>query len=94
MDMEQLFKTRAYARLMPAESLRFAREFNELSQQQLAELTGIPQPAISAMERGDVSIGADRAARLARALHVHPAVILYPNWTDEAVVRERPRRAR
>jgi hypothetical protein len=44
------------------------------------------------MERGDVQIGADRAARLARVLQVHPAVILYPNWTDDAVARERPRR--
>jgi len=82
--MTQLYKTRTYARLTPAESLRFSREVNELSQQQLAELSGIPQPTISAMESGEISIGSGRAARLARALRVHPAVILFPDWTDGA----------
>lgn len=82
-EREVLYRTRSYATLTPAESLRFAREFSELSQRELSELSGIPQPAISAMESGAAPIGADRAARLARALRIHPAVILFPNWSDE-----------
>jgi transcriptional regulator with XRE-family HTH domain len=89
MIREQLYKTRTYAHLTSAESLRFSREANEMSQRQLSERSGIPQSAISAMESGETAIGSSRAARLARALHVHPAVILYPDWTDEAAVEER-----
>lgn len=82
-EREVLYRTRSYATLTPAESLRYVREFSEISQKDLSELSGIPQPAISAMESGRAPIGAERAARLARALHVHPAVILFPNWSDE-----------
>jgi transcriptional regulator with XRE-family HTH domain len=77
-----IYHTRTYAKLTPSESLKLAREFNEMSQDDLAEASGIAQTAISAMEHGRIPIGADRAARLARALHVHPSVILFPDWTD------------
>lgn len=59
------------------QSVRIARELNELSQNELAGLTGIAQSTISAIET-------DRAKKLARALRVHPAVLLFPGWrTDE-----------
>jgi transcriptional regulator with XRE-family HTH domain len=76
--------SRKWADLTPGESLRFSREYNEMSQSELARRSGITQSTISAMERGVVSIGALTAAKLARVLHVHPAVILYPNWSESA----------
>jgi transcriptional regulator with XRE-family HTH domain len=62
------------------ESLRIVREFQELSQNQLARLTGIPQSTISAIENDRVRLGVERAKVLARVLKCHPAVIVFPGW--------------
>jgi transcriptional regulator with XRE-family HTH domain len=56
------------------------REFQELSQNQLAEEAGIPQSTISAIERDRVNLGVERAKTLARALKCHPAVLVFPGW--------------
>jgi transcriptional regulator with XRE-family HTH domain len=62
------------------ESVRIMRELQELSQNELAELTGIPQSTISAIERDRVKLGVERAKVLARALRCHPAVLVFPGW--------------
>ena len=62
------------------ESVRIVRELQELSQNELAELTGIPQSTISAIERNRINLGVERAKVLARALRCHPAVLLFPGW--------------
>ncbi|MBU2760874.1 helix-turn-helix domain-containing protein [Acidithiobacillus sulfurivorans] len=62
------------------ESVRIIRELQELSQNQLSELTSIPQATISAIENGRVNLGVERAKVLARALKCHPAVLLFPGW--------------
>jgi transcriptional regulator with XRE-family HTH domain len=62
------------------ESVRILRELQELSQSQLAVLTGIPQTTISAIENGRVNLGVERAKVLARALQCHPAVLVFPGW--------------
>ena len=63
-----------------SESVRIIRELQELSQNQLSELTGIPQSTLSAIENGRVNLGVERAKVLARALKCHPAVLLFPGW--------------
>jgi len=65
------------------ESVRIIREFQELSQNELAELTGIPQSTISAIENDRVNLGIERAKVLARALKCHPAVLVFPGWNLE-----------
>jgi transcriptional regulator with XRE-family HTH domain len=62
------------------ESVRIIRELQELSQNQLAEITGIPQSTISAIENGRVNLGVERAKVLACALKCHPAVLIFPGW--------------
>lgn len=62
------------------ESVRILRELQELSQSQLAELSGIPQATISAIENGRVNLGLERAKVLAKALRCHPAVLVFPGW--------------
>lgn len=61
------------------ESVKIMRELQELSQSELAELTGIPQPTISAIANDRVNLGIERAKTLARALRCHPAVLVFPN---------------
>ncbi|MEE8550899.1 MAG: helix-turn-helix transcriptional regulator [Gemmatimonadota bacterium] len=62
------------------ESLRIIRELQEMSQNQLAERTGIPQATISAIENNRVRLGVERAKILAGALKCHPGVLVFPGW--------------
>jgi transcriptional regulator with XRE-family HTH domain len=54
------------------------RETAELSQVELGKRAGISQAAISAIEHGKEPLGLARAQKLARALRVHPAVLVFP----------------
>ncbi len=75
--------------LTPGAAVRVFRELQEMTQAELAEASGLAQGTISSIERGRVNLGVERAERLARALKVHPAVLLWPNWrTDEERVAE------
>jgi transcriptional regulator with XRE-family HTH domain len=65
------------------QSLRTIRELQELSQNELAKLSGLPQSTISGMESDRINIGVERAKVLAIALRVHPAVIVFPGWNVE-----------
>ena len=62
------------------ESIRIIRELQELSQNELARITGIPQSTISGIENDRINIGIERAKVLARALKCHPAVLVFPGW--------------
>ena len=76
-------KTRRRTDVSVGESVRIMRELQELSQNELAEITGIPQSTISAIERDRVNLGVERAKVLARALRCHPAVLVFPGWDVE-----------
>ncbi len=69
--------------LTVGDSVRIVRELQELSQNQLARLTGIPQSTISSIENNRVNLGVERAKVLARALKCHPAVLVFPGWETE-----------
>lgn len=62
------------------QSVRIVRELQELSQNQLLHLTGIPQATISAIENDRVRLGVERAKVLAQALKCHPGVLVFPGW--------------
>ena len=62
------------------ESVRIIRELQELSQNELSAITGIPQSTLSAIEHDKVNLGVERAKVLARALKCHPAVLVFPGW--------------
>ena len=62
------------------ESVRIIRELQELSQNDLFAITGIPQSTLSAIEHDKVNLGVERAKVLARALKCHPAVLVFPGW--------------
>lgn len=74
--------------LTPAMAVRIAREFQEMTQTALALASGVPQSAIAKIESGRIALRGDRAEKLARALRVHPAVLMWPQW-DIATEAER-----
>lgn len=65
------------------DSVRILRELQEMSQNDLSAVTGIPQSTISAIENGRVCLGVERAKVLAKALRCHPAVLVFPGWDVE-----------
>ena len=78
--MKDYRKAKKQVDVSVGESVKILRELQELSQNQLAEISGIPQSTISAIERERVNLGVERAKILARALKCHPAVLVFPGW--------------
>ncbi|MBI2335569.1 MAG: helix-turn-helix transcriptional regulator [Deltaproteobacteria bacterium] len=66
--------------IAPGEMLAALRNLQGLTQNGLAKETGMTQANISSMESGRQQIGRNRALVLAKALKVHPAVIMFPNY--------------
>ena len=50
------------------DSVRIIRELQGYSQNQLAALTGIPQPTLSAIENNRVNLGVERAKVLGKGI--------------------------
>jgi transcriptional regulator with XRE-family HTH domain len=79
-DMKNYRPAKKRVEVSVGESARILRELQDLSQRQLAEITGIPQATISAIENNRVNLGVERAKVLATALKCHPAVLVFPGW--------------
>ncbi|MFB3069379.1 MAG: helix-turn-helix domain-containing protein [Gemmatimonadales bacterium] len=80
MKKRQFRRAKKAIDVSPGESVRIMRELQELSQNDLSNLTGIPQSTISAIENERVNLGVERAKVLARSLKCHPAVLVFPGW--------------
>jgi transcriptional regulator with XRE-family HTH domain len=78
--MSEYEKAKRRVDVSVGESVRIMRELQEMSQNDLASRTGIPQSTISAIERDRVKLGIERAKKLAIALRCHPAVLVFPGW--------------
>lgn len=59
------------------ENLRAIRKAKKMSQEELAEASGVSQGAISKIERGEMNITLETIMQIAKALDVHP-VQLFP----------------
>ena len=86
MIMKEFREAKSRIQVSTGESVRIIRELQELSQNELAAVTGIPQSTISAIERDRINLGVERAKVLARALRCHPAVLVFPNWDIESEI--------
>lgn len=84
-NRSEFVKAKVNLGITPGEMLKTIRELQGLSQNRLAEITGISQSNISALERNIRNFGRERALVLAKALKVHPAVILFPDFDIEDV---------
>jgi len=81
--MSEFRRAKKVIEVTSGESVKILRELQELSQNGLAELTGIPQSTISAIENDRIRLGVERSKIFARALNCHPAVLVFPNWDIE-----------
>ena len=78
--MKNFTKAKKTVDVSVGESVRIIRELQEMSQNDLAKVTGIPQSTISAIENDRVKLGVERAKVIAIALKCHPAVLVFPGW--------------
>lgn len=78
--MSELRPAKKRIEVSVGESVRVLRELQQLSQNGLSTMTGIPQATLSAIENGRVNLGVERAKVLAKALKCHPAVLVFPGW--------------
>lgn len=78
--MKDYIEAKKRTEVSVGESVRIIRELQELSQNELSLLTGIPQSTLSAIEHDKINLGVERAKILARALKCHPAVLVFPGW--------------
>ena len=85
-NKKDFVKSKSHCAVTPGESLRMLRQLQGLSQNDLVDLTGISQSNISALENDAVQLGRDRAITLAKALRVHPAVLLFPDFNMQEAV--------
>ena len=80
LNKNDFVKAKVHAAVTPGEAIKIVRELQGLSQNDLAEMTGISQSNLSALENDTRQLGRERAIVLARALRVHPAVLLFPDY--------------
>ena len=79
-DKNDFIQAKVHTQLSPGEALKILREKQGLTQGALAKITGISQSNISALECNDRQMGRERAIVFAKALKVHPAVLLFPDF--------------
>jgi transcriptional regulator with XRE-family HTH domain len=58
-------------------NVRFLRESNGYSQEELAEKAGIHRSYIGHIERGEGNITISNLCKIAEALSIHPGVLLF-----------------
>ncbi|NJL24011.1 MAG: helix-turn-helix transcriptional regulator [Calothrix sp. SM1_5_4] len=85
-DRKDFVKARVHVHVTPGEMLKTLRELHNMTQGELAEKAGMTQSNLSALETNARQIGRERALALAKALKVHPAVILFPDYDANEVV--------
>lgn len=67
--------------LSPGEMVRIARHFQGMTLSELAKESGIRYQVLQRIEHGLNQVTIERAEKLAKALKIHPSVIVWPNWT-------------
>jgi transcriptional regulator with XRE-family HTH domain len=78
--MKDFSKAKKTVDVSVGESVRIMRELQEMSRNDLARITGIPQSPVSGIEHDRIPLGLERAKVLALALKCHPAVLVFPGW--------------
>jgi len=79
-EMSEFKPVRKRIDVSVGESVRIIRGLQGMSQNELANMSGIPQSTISAIENDPINLGVERAKTLARVLECHPAVLVFPGW--------------
>ena len=75
------------AHLTTGEVIRMLRELKGWTQEDLAKRSEITPTNLSLLENGKIEIGKKRAEQLANAFGVHPAIIMFPEYESEEILK-------
>ena len=78
---------KVHATLTTGEVLQMLRKLKGWTQANLAEHSGISATNISLLENGKIEIGKRRAEQLAKAFDIHPAIIMFPEYESQAIIK-------
>lgn len=83
----QFVPAKSHASIKTGEVIQMLRELKKWTQEDLAKRSGITAPNISLLENGKIEIGKKRAEQLAEAFKVHPAIIMFPEYEAEEILK-------
>ena len=83
----EFVSAKKHADLTTGEVIRMLRELKGWTQEDLAKHCGITATNISSLENGKIEIGKKRAEQLAEAFKVHPAIIMFPEYEAEEILK-------
>ncbi len=81
----EFVRARPHAVLKTGEVIRMLRDLKGWTQSELAKRSGISATNISLLENDRVEIGKRRAEQIARALGIHPAIIMFPEYEGSEI---------
>lgn len=84
-SMKMVLKKIDSEELSTGEALRVIRKSLEFTLKDLAEISGIRETHLSALENGSYEMSKKNAERLGAALGVHPATLLFPEGSEKSV---------
>ncbi len=87
LNKDEFHPARRYAALKTGEVIRMLRELKGWTQAELALNSGISAPNISLLENEKVVIGKKRAEHLAKAFGIHPAIIMFPEYENDIILK-------
>lgn len=79
-NRKEFVPAKRHVSLTTGETIRMLRELKGWTQAELAKRSGVSSTNISLLENAKVEIGKKRAEQIARALGVHPAIIMFPEY--------------
>ncbi len=80
MNLKDFRPAKVHALVRVGEVIRILRQKKGWTQEKLAQESKISASNISLLENNRVEIGKKRAEQLAKALDVHPAIIMFPEY--------------
>lgn len=83
---QDFVQDKRYGDLTPGKALKIYRGLSGLTQNELAELSGLKQTTISSLENDRITMGIDRAKALASVLKVHPGLLAFADWDQSESV--------
>jgi transcriptional regulator with XRE-family HTH domain len=84
-NRKEFFPAKRHVALTTGEVIRMLRELKGWTQADLAERCNISPTNISLLENAKVEIGKKRAELIAKALGVHPAIIMFPEYEGSEI---------
>ncbi len=82
---QDFIPAKRHASFTTGEALRMLRELKGWTQKELSKRSGIQVSNISLLENDKIEIGKKRVLELAKALGVHPAIIMFPEYEEEDI---------